>query len=83
MADDVSRWERSTDAMIERAELMDRIIEHTIRTGHAITVLTMAFGREHQRTMLACTDCDALETVIIDPTLCTWVQHVREELTAY
>jgi hypothetical protein len=68
-----------------RAMLMDMIIEHTVRTGHSLSVMTTDFGKPEQKTFVTCNFCNDIfwstGMVIIDPALSTWVQRVREELS--
>lgn len=66
-----------------RAALMDMLITHIVQTGHAISVVPVAYGKQNQRIYLMCTRCnDAFGDSVIElsPTWSTYVQEVREEL---
>lgn len=43
-----------------RDELMDDILTHAAKTGHTLSVVTVAFRQPHQQTFLVCMSCSEL-----------------------
>jgi len=85
MADELR--EAALDAFIERSEIADTMIEHAVRTGHVVSLFTLAYGRTKQKTILCCSECDEpvfndRPELVINPKLSTWVQKVRQEIDA-